>query len=162
MKRAAELKTGRHLLDGTVAVVAGASRGAGRGIALALGSAGCTVYAVGRTARGGWSPADGAPGTIEDTVEEIAARGGKGVAIVADCTDPDQAASVFDRVRREQGRPTSRQRHLGRPRRLRDAWRSGGLVEPPILGAACGEALGDHDDLGPMCVLPDVGALASR
>jgi NAD(P)-dependent dehydrogenase (short-subunit alcohol dehydrogenase family) len=104
MKTAGGLRSGRHVLDGKVAVVAGASRGAGRGIALALGSAGCTVYAVGRTARGGWSPSDGAPGTIEDTVEEVAARGGKGVAVVADCTDPDQAASVFDRVRREQGR----------------------------------------------------------
>jgi NAD(P)-dependent dehydrogenase (short-subunit alcohol dehydrogenase family) len=91
-------------LEGRVAVVAGASRGAGRGIALALGSAGCTVYAVGRTARGGWSPRDGAPGTIEDTSEEVTARGGRGVAIVADCTDPEQAASVFDRVRRDQGR----------------------------------------------------------
>jgi len=96
-------KPRRHVLDGRVAVVAGASRGAGRGIALALGSAGCTVYAVGRTNRGGAPPPDGAPGTVQDTAEEVTARGGTGVAVVADCADPEQAASVFDRVRREQG-----------------------------------------------------------
>ena len=79
-------------LAGRVAVVAGASRGAGRGIALALGSAGWTVYAVGRSTRGGWSPRDGAPGTVEDTVEAVAARGGQGIAVVADCTDAEQAA----------------------------------------------------------------------
>ena len=104
MKTLAGPKSSGRVLEGRVAVVAGASRGAGRGIAVALGSAGCTVYAVGRTSRGGPPTRDGAPGTVEDTSEEVTARGGNGVAVMADCTDPDQAASVFDRVRREQGR----------------------------------------------------------
>jgi NAD(P)-dependent dehydrogenase (short-subunit alcohol dehydrogenase family) len=91
-------------LEGRVAVVAGASRGAGRGIALALGSAGCTVYVVGRSARGGARPPGGVSGTVEDTADAVTARGGHGVAVVADCTDPSQAASVVDRVRQEQGR----------------------------------------------------------
>ena len=91
-------------LEGRVAVVAGASRGAGRGIALALGSAGCTVYAVGRTSRAGAPATDGAPGTVEDTAEGVTDRGGRGVAVVADCGDPLQAAAVVDRVRQEQGR----------------------------------------------------------
>ncbi len=91
-------------LNGRVAVVAGASRGAGRGIALALGAAGCTVYAVGRTRRGGPPPPDGAPGTIDETAEEISARGGQGIALQADCTDAEQAAEVFAQVRRDHGR----------------------------------------------------------
>ena len=91
-------------LEGRVAVVAGASRGAGRGIALALGSAGCSVFAVGRTSRAGAPATDGAPGTVEDTAEAVTDRGGRGVAVVADCGDPLQAAAVVDRVRQEQGR----------------------------------------------------------
>ena len=104
MKTVARAKPGKPVPQGRVAVVAGASRGAGRGIALALGSAGYTVYAVGRTSRGGPRPRDGAQGTVEDTAEEVSTRGGTGVAVVADCTDPEQAAAVFARVRREQGR----------------------------------------------------------
>ena len=91
-------------LKGKIAVVAGASRGAGRGIALALGEAGATVYAVGRTARGGPKPADGAPGTVEDTAEEVTARGGVGIPARADCTAEDDVAVLFERVRHEQGR----------------------------------------------------------
>lgn len=91
-------------LKGRVAVVTGASRGAGRGIALGLGEAGATVYVVGRTTRGGPPPRDGAPGTIEDTAEQVAARGGVGVAVRADCTNEAEVAAVFARVEREQGR----------------------------------------------------------
>src|SRR5512146_2720619 len=58
-------------LSGKVAVVTGASRGAGRGIALALGEAGATVYVVGRTVRGGPAPTDDAPGTVDDAAEEV-------------------------------------------------------------------------------------------
>ena len=104
MNTRAGLKPRPQVLNGRVAVVAGASRGAGRGIALALGSAGCTVYVVGRSARGGAQPPGGVPGTVEDTAEAVTTRGGRGVAVVADCTDPLQAASVVDRVRQEQGR----------------------------------------------------------
>lgn len=91
-------------LVGKVTVVAGASRGAGRGIALALGEAGATVYVVGRTTRTGPRPPDGAPGTIEDTAEEVAARGGVGIAVQADCTVEAEVADLFVRVQREQGK----------------------------------------------------------
>jgi NAD(P)-dependent dehydrogenase (short-subunit alcohol dehydrogenase family) len=91
-------------LDGKVAVVAGASRGAGRGIALALGEAGATVYVTGRTTRGGSQPPDGAPGTIDDTAEEVTVRGGVGIPVRADCTVESEVAAVFERVQREQGK----------------------------------------------------------
>src|SRR5687768_1364585 len=91
-------------LQGTVAVVTGASRGAGRGIALALGEAKATVYVVGRTTRGGTPPKDGAPGTIEDTAEVVTARGGQGIAVRADCTIDADVESLFTRVSKEQGK----------------------------------------------------------
>jgi NAD(P)-dependent dehydrogenase (short-subunit alcohol dehydrogenase family) len=91
-------------LKGTVAVVAGASRGAGRGIALALGEAGATVYVTGRTTRSGPQPPDGAPGTVEDTAEQVTARGGVGIPVRADCTAEAEVAALFERVRREQGK----------------------------------------------------------
>jgi NAD(P)-dependent dehydrogenase (short-subunit alcohol dehydrogenase family) len=91
-------------LEGRVAVVAGSSRGAGRGIALALGEAGATVYVAGRTVRGGPAPPDGAPGTIDETAEEVSARGGIGIPVQTDCTVEDEVAALFDRVDREQGR----------------------------------------------------------
>ncbi|MBI3409264.1 MAG: SDR family NAD(P)-dependent oxidoreductase [Planctomycetes bacterium] len=91
-------------LESKIAVVAGASRGAGKGIALALGDAGATVYVAGRTIRDGPKPADGAPGTIEDTAEAVSARGGKGIAARTDCTVEEQVAALFDRVKREHGK----------------------------------------------------------
>ncbi|MEW6322446.1 MAG: SDR family NAD(P)-dependent oxidoreductase [Acidobacteriota bacterium] len=87
-----------------IAVVAGASRGAGRGIARALGDAGATVYVVGRTTRGGPPPPDGAPGTIEDTADEVTARGGRGIAVRADCTSEPDVAALFARVDQDHGR----------------------------------------------------------
>jgi NAD(P)-dependent dehydrogenase (short-subunit alcohol dehydrogenase family) len=89
-------------LSGRVAVVTGASRGAGRGIAVALGEAGATVYVVGRTTRS--NPRPGVAGTIEDTAEEVTRRGGVGLAVRADCTVELEVAAVFERVRREQGK----------------------------------------------------------
>jgi len=89
---------------GKVAVVTGASRGAGRGIALALGDTGATVYVAGRTVRGGPKPPDGAPGTIHDTADEITARGGRGIAVRTDCTVEEEVTALFARVAREQRR----------------------------------------------------------
>lgn len=91
-------------LSGSVAVVAGASRGCGKGIALALGDAGATVYVSGRTTRSGPPPVDGAPGTIDDIADEVTRRGGHGIAVAADFTSAEQVAALFERVRREQGK----------------------------------------------------------
>jgi len=91
-------------LTGKVAVVAGGSRGAGRGIALALGEAGATVYVAGRTVRGGPPPSDGAPGSIDETAEGVTARGGRGIAVLTDCTVDAEVEALFARVVREQGR----------------------------------------------------------
>lgn len=84
-----------------VAVVTGASRGAGRGIAIALGSHGCTVYVTGRSEKAG----DAAlPGTIYETAEAVTKAGGKGIAVRVDHADDAQAGALFGQVRREQGR----------------------------------------------------------
>jgi NAD(P)-dependent dehydrogenase (short-subunit alcohol dehydrogenase family) len=90
-------------LRGRVAVVTGSSRGAGRGIALALGEAGATVYVTGRSRRGG-RRTDGVPGTIEDTADEVSRRGGRGIAVRCDHAVDRDVAALFRRVRREQGR----------------------------------------------------------
>lgn len=91
-------------LAGKVAVVAGASRGAGKGIALGLGEAGATVYVAGRSSRGGWQPTDGAPGSIEQTAEEVNELGGVGIGVPTDCTSEGAVSALFERVEREQGR----------------------------------------------------------
>lgn len=87
-----------------IAVVAGASRGCGRGVALALGSAGATVYVTGRTTRSSPGPVDGAPGTIEDVAEEVTARGGHGIAVAVDYRSAEEVSSLFERVRADSGR----------------------------------------------------------
>ncbi|HUK19907.1 MAG TPA: SDR family NAD(P)-dependent oxidoreductase [Bryobacteraceae bacterium] len=92
------------VLSGKVAVVAGASRGAGRGIAVALGDSGATVYVAARTSRSGPKAAGGAPGTVEDTAAEVTARGGCGIPVCADLSDAGHAEALFARVAREQGR----------------------------------------------------------
>jgi NAD(P)-dependent dehydrogenase (short-subunit alcohol dehydrogenase family) len=90
-------------LEGKVTLVAGSSRGAGRGIALALGDAGATVYVAARTSRKGPKPADKAPGTVEDTAQEVAARGGEGIAVHADLSDEKQVAALFQRIKKDHG-----------------------------------------------------------
>lgn len=88
-------------LRGMIAVVAGATRGAGRGIAVSLGEAGATVYATGRSVRG--KPATGSrPETIEETAELVTARGGVGIAVRVDHTVADEVKDLFERVKREQ------------------------------------------------------------
>jgi NAD(P)-dependent dehydrogenase (short-subunit alcohol dehydrogenase family) len=86
-----------------VAVVAGATRGAGRGIARALGEAGATVYCTGRTVRGRPSPYN-RPETIEDTADLVTAAGGTGIAVRVDHTVEDEVRRLFQRVQREQKR----------------------------------------------------------
>jgi len=88
-------------LQGKVAVVAGATRGAGRAIAVTLGEAGATVYVTGRSVRGNLSPM-GRTETIEDTAEMVTARGGVGIPVRVDHTVEEDVQALFERVRREQ------------------------------------------------------------
>jgi NAD(P)-dependent dehydrogenase (short-subunit alcohol dehydrogenase family) len=88
-------------LTGKVVVVTGASRGIGKGIALALGEQGATVYVTGRTVTPGSYPL---PGTVGETAAEIDKRGGKGIAVAVDHADDEQVAALFAQVQREQGR----------------------------------------------------------
>jgi NAD(P)-dependent dehydrogenase (short-subunit alcohol dehydrogenase family) len=90
-------------LEGRVALVAGATRGGGRGIAVALGEAGATVYATGRTTRRRRSEID-RPETIEDTAELVTAAGGQGIAVGVDHLEPGQVARLVERIDSEQGR----------------------------------------------------------
>src|SRR5688500_5419162 len=94
-------------MAGQVAVVAGAARGTGRGIARMLGEAGATVYCTGRSARGN-PPVDGPyagrPETIEETAELVDAAGGKGIAVRVDHAVEKEVAALFKRVKREQKR----------------------------------------------------------
>lgn len=88
-------------LKDVVAVVTGASRGAGKGIATALGTQGATVYVTGRSIREGDAPL---PGTITGTADAVTAAGGKGVAVACDHARDEEVAALFERIRREQDR----------------------------------------------------------
>src|SRR5690242_2746634 len=90
-------------LNGQVALVAGATRGAGRGIARALGEAGALVYCTGRSVRGRPSPY-GRSETIDETAEMIAAQGGTAVAVRVDHSVEAEVKALVDRIEREQGR----------------------------------------------------------
>lgn len=92
-----------QVLKGKVVLVAGATRGAGRGIAVELGAAGATVYVTGRTTR--TQPSElNRPETIEETAELVQKAGGKGIAVQVDHLDPPQVQALVKRIESEQGR----------------------------------------------------------
>jgi NAD(P)-dependent dehydrogenase (short-subunit alcohol dehydrogenase family) len=97
------LRTVSGPLTGKVALVAGATRGAGRGTAVALGEAGATVYCTGRTTRERRSEYD-RPETIEETAELVDAAGGEGIAVEVDHLQPGQVEALISRIEAEQGR----------------------------------------------------------
>ncbi|MGN7471684.1 SDR family oxidoreductase [Brevibacillus sp. SAFN-007a] len=88
-------------LQGKVAVVAGGTRGAGRGIAIGLGEAGATVYVTGRSVRGQQSDL-GRPETIEETAELVTASGGVGIPVRVDHSQEDEVKALFERIKAEQ------------------------------------------------------------
>jgi NAD(P)-dependent dehydrogenase (short-subunit alcohol dehydrogenase family) len=90
-------------LQGKIALVAGATRGAGRGIAVELGAAGATVYVTGRTTNAQRSEYD-RPETIEETAELVTQAGGHGIPLQVDHLDPAQVKGLIDRIGQEQGR----------------------------------------------------------
>ncbi len=87
--------------ESMVVLITGASRGAGKGIALALAETGATIYVTGRSAQEGDAPL---PGTVFATAEEINQRGGVGIPVVVDHADDAQVKALFSRIEREQGR----------------------------------------------------------
>jgi NAD(P)-dependent dehydrogenase (short-subunit alcohol dehydrogenase family) len=89
-------------LKGRVALVTGASRGGGKGIALVLGEEAATVYVTGRSVRGRPTTLD-RPGTIDDTAEELTARGGTGIAVRCDHTNDLEVEALFQRIRNDHG-----------------------------------------------------------
>jgi NAD(P)-dependent dehydrogenase (short-subunit alcohol dehydrogenase family) len=92
-----------RMLEGKVALVAGATRGAGRGIAVELGAAGATVYCTGRTTRAQSSELN-RPETVEETAELVQKAGGKGIAVQVDHLEAAQVQALVQRIEREQGR----------------------------------------------------------
>ena len=89
-------------LQGRICLVAGATRGAGRGIAVGLGERGATVWCTGRSVRG--STPEGRPETIEETAELVTAAGGEGIHHRCDHTDPDQVRALVEAIRARHGR----------------------------------------------------------
>jgi NAD(P)-dependent dehydrogenase (short-subunit alcohol dehydrogenase family) len=97
------MPTDEQPLAGRVALVAGATRGCGRAIAIELGKLGATVYGSGRSTREGRSPID-RPETIEDTAELVTTAGGEGIAVRCDHADPADVGALVGRVRDRHGR----------------------------------------------------------
>ena len=116
-------KAPKKILKGKIALVAGATRGAGRGIAIALGEAGATVYCTGRSSRKrtrGRPATPGRPETIEETAELVTAAGGCGIAIRVDHTDPAQVKKLVAAIKR---------RHKGLDILVNDVWGGDALTE---------------------------------
>jgi NAD(P)-dependent dehydrogenase (short-subunit alcohol dehydrogenase family) len=90
-------------LSDRIALVTGASRGAGAAIAAVLGEAGATVYVTGRSSRAG-TRTEGLPGTVEDAAEAVSARGGTGIGVVCDHTDAAQVEALVARIAAAHGR----------------------------------------------------------
>src|SRR5713226_6489719 len=109
----------KKVLKGKIALVAGATRGGGRGIAIALGEAGATVYCTGRSSRG--RPATpGRPETIEETAELVTTAGGRGIAVRVDHTKPADVKKLVARIKR---------RHKGLDILVNDVWGGDALTE---------------------------------
>ena len=109
----------KKVLRGKIALVAGATRGAGRGIAIALGEAGATVYCTGRSSRGGRAT-PGRPETIEETAELVTAAGGRGIAVRVDHTEPAEVKKLVTGIKR---------RHQGLDILVNDVWGGDALTE---------------------------------
>jgi NAD(P)-dependent dehydrogenase (short-subunit alcohol dehydrogenase family) len=110
-------------LQGKIALVAGATRGAGRGIAVALGKAGATVYCTGRSSSkhiGARRASSGGPETIEETAELVTAAGGRGVAVRVDHTEPAEVKKLIALIKR---------RHQGLDILVNDIWGGDALTE---------------------------------
>jgi NAD(P)-dependent dehydrogenase (short-subunit alcohol dehydrogenase family) len=127
-RRAGKSRTGRTTrgaayktpdLRGKIALVAGATRGAGRGIAIALGEAGATVYCTGRSTRAR-SATPGRPETIEETAELVTAAGGRGIAVRVDHTEPAEVKKLVAGIKR---------RHKGLDILVNDVWGGDPLTE---------------------------------
>src|SRR5215475_4019679 len=104
--------TPKRKLKGKIALVAGATRGAGRGIAVALGEAGATVYCTGRSTRK-HGATRGRPETIEETAELVTAAGGRGIPVRVDHTKPEEVKRLAALIRR---------RHRGLDILINDVW----------------------------------------
>ncbi|MFF1510669.1 SDR family oxidoreductase [Streptomyces sp. NPDC058326] len=98
------MTTEKKPLHGRICLVAGATRGAGRGIAVQLGAAGATVYVTGRTTREKLSEVGRATETIEETAELVTAAGGEGIAVPTNHLEVEQVRALVDRIDRERGR----------------------------------------------------------
>ncbi len=98
------MQTTESPLNAKIALVAGATRGAGRAIAVELGRAGATVYVTGRTTRTRVSEVGRAGETIEQTAELVTAAGGTGIAVPTDHLEEDQVRALVERIDAEQGR----------------------------------------------------------
>ncbi len=123
MPKKAGSKTPQKSLSGKIALVAGATRGAGRGIAIALGEAGATVYCTGRSSRKHASrkpPTPGRPETIEETAELVTAAGGNGIAIKVDHTEPAEVRKLVALIKRQ---------HKGLDILVNDVWGGDALTE---------------------------------